>query len=716
MRRLWLPVALVVITPIACGEEPKQLEPVTFGRDGGTNGDAQNSPDGMSKPGKNGAAKGGTADLDSGADTGRASDEPDGGSAGNDSTGASSGGRSAVADGASGRASMNGEGGAGASGAAASGGGGASNGSAGEGPVSSGNGGSNSNPSGGGGAGSGLSCLDAWDCAVDEYCDDGVCKPDTCLPGTSYCDGNDVMECDRYGGGYSFWGSCQVCTEYGDFASCEPGCAPGAEFCIPGENLLRLCNADQHSSEVVEDCAASGQVCVGSGCYPVVCEPGTRSCDGNSIVECKAQGNATFVPGSCTSGRYCDEEALACRPQICSPNTLVCDDTIATRCNEFGSGYQPDGVDCADTDEECVNGACKPVVCDPDMEFCQGNDVRLCGSDGTSSSPVLSCTTLQYCDPQAPSCVDRECTPNLSWCEDNVGFTCDALGAGTLDAGTDCGATGQFCLDGECLDLDCLPDSTYCDGQVVRKCNATGTGTSSLNTCSDQQYCEDAACHNEVCLPDYPDCDGDRAAICNANGSGYLDGGDVCGASESCLDGTCTDALFWEGFEDHQPYDWGGTIANPLSDWGLSSGANGSNTSLSITRVNATAYGDGLYHLFDAVSPTVVRWWAMSTIQAYDTAYFDLTSDTNDLLVRVYLSGAQVYVNGVPTGVSYSAAVWYPFELDIDWVAGTLDCYFDSQLIETNVPLINPGTAIDRLDLYAHDQGATAKFDEIEFR
>lgn len=582
-----------------------------------------------------------------------------------------------------------------------------------------GSGGENADPGAGGASGSGTECAGHLDCQWDEHCDDGACRADGCLAGTSYCDGLAVMECEPSGRQYSLWGTCNGsrCVEFGNFASCEySSCAPGVEYCLPGENLVRRCNDDGETTEVIEDCAASGEVCVGSLCYPVVCEAGERTCEGNSLLECSPEGHRMGSGGTCTSGRYCDAEAQACVRQICQPNVRVCDGNVATRCSETGLDYAPDGIDCSATGEVCSAGECKPVICSANEQFCENNGIRTCNGNGTSSTLLESCQAVtEYCDPATVTCQPAECAANSAWCEENVAYVCNALGSSS--AQTDCATTNQFCLDGECLDLECLPDSRFCDGNVVMQCNAQGTSITVYDGCSEIEYCEGGVCRDMVCSPSLPGCDGDRAAVCNDEGSAYLGGGDECSSPEYCKDARCTDALFWEGFEDRQFYDWSGVITNNVSEVGIVlSAANGSSAALRIERTNIDGYGNGLSHAFDSIQPSVVRWWVNSPYAGWLVGFFELRQETGDQLLRVHFNSSSVVINNVSTGADYEANTWYPFELQLDWVAQTADLIFDGAVVATDVPFSNPGTSIQALDIYNYEQNGVAFFDEIEFR
>jgi len=59
--------------------------------------------------------------------------------------------------------------------------------------------------------------------------------------------------------------------------------------------------------------------------------------------------------------------------------------------------------------------------------------------------------------------------------------------------------------------------------------------------CGSNQYCDaaSASCKTGICAPNQPACDGTRATLCTANGDGYVAGGTVCKASETCDTGVC---------------------------------------------------------------------------------------------------------------------------------------------------------------------------------
>lgn len=75
-----------------------------------------------------------------------------------------------------------------------------------------------------------------------------------------------------------------------------PVCVESAERC--SANRLEECNDDGTAWVVVDDCSASGELCVmGTGCAP--CVPDALACQGQDVVRCRPDGSAFDVVGTC---------------------------------------------------------------------------------------------------------------------------------------------------------------------------------------------------------------------------------------------------------------------------------------------------------------------------------------------------------------------------------------------------------------------------------
>jgi sulfatase modifying factor 1 len=171
------------------------------------------------------------------------------------------------------------------------------------------------------------------------------------------------------------------------------------------------------------------------------------------------------------------------------------------------------------------------------------------GSGGEGGSPVISCV------------------PNAEACDGNRVTVCNAEGTGYVGPGVSC-AAAETCWSGVCEPQECLPSARFCAGKTVRQCSENGLSSEEVATCDADQYCdaETTECTPGVCAPDWPACDGPRATTCNASGSGYLAGGTVCSASETCESGSCKPHVC----EPNQTFCQGQTVKSCAAD-GLSS-------------------------------------------------------------------------------------------------------------------------------------------------
>jgi formylglycine-generating enzyme required for sulfatase activity len=132
------------------------------------------------------------------------------------------------------------------------------------------------------------------------------------------------------------------------------------------------------------------------------------------------------------------------------------------------------------------------------------------------------------------------CAPDQPACDGNRATTCNANGTGYLAEGLKC-SSKQTCLAGACEDQECSPNASFCSGNSLRKCADNGLSSAEVTPCSSSQYCDatSATCKAGVCAPNQPACDGTRATLCSANGDGYVAGGTVCKANETCDTGVC---------------------------------------------------------------------------------------------------------------------------------------------------------------------------------
>jgi hypothetical protein len=402
-------------------------------------------------------------------------------------------------------------------------------------------------------------CVKNQDCAANRWCNQGSCAPDVCTPGATRCQTNSLSTCNLDGAAWSASTACptgQTCVESGGVASCQTRvCVPSGVLCstATGSEQVITCAADGMSSTLTEDCGAKGQVCIAStitgytaSCKPIICTPGTRYCEGNTILTCNAKGDAGALYSSCSSTQYCDASSgtPTCRTRLCTPNAAVCNGTVATTCNTDGSGYLDGGENCVDSGLVCSQGTCQNLACTPSALFCESGAVRRCSTDGMTSTLYSTCLSTQFCDTSTgtATCRTRLCTPDTAACNGTLATTCNADGSGYLDGGEDCMDSGLVCSQGTCRTQLCTPSSLFCQGTTVQRCSTDGMTSTLYSTCLSTQYCDSTtnSCRTRLCTPGAAACNGTLATTCNADGSGYVAGGTDCTTtSQICSAGTC---------------------------------------------------------------------------------------------------------------------------------------------------------------------------------
>ncbi len=442
-------------------------------------------------------------------------------------------------------------------------------------------------------------------------CADGVCAFDItrvdCAADGGFCDAGRCVERDPCEG--------VVCDD------------PPADVCLGSASLrypsLGTCASGTcfYAPSTV-DCAEEGGVCeagacdYGAACDGVVCdEAPSADCDGTVAI--------TFPSGECRGGRCawdpvrrdCAAEGARCSsgacipvdpclgvtcisapPSFCEGRTAVAYASPGT-CDDGDCTFAQVRTDCAATGRYCQAGACVAVdpclgvVCDaPPAPSCDGF-VRVTRAAGTCVEGGCVYDPVRFdCTAENAICVGGACEGG-ELCD---GVTCDSPRApicvggraegfatpGVCRAGTcayepavdDCGARGEFCIDGACVDEDPC-DATTCDTPAEPDRCEGGTAVQSIvpggcldGVCSYATRRVDCAARGEVCdggrcvvvdpcdgitcdTPPADVCDGDVARQYDAP-SACIEGECVwdtrtvdCGAAgQRCVDGACVDA------------------------------------------------------------------------------------------------------------------------------------------------------------------------------
>jgi hypothetical protein len=145
-----------------------------------------------------------------------------------------------------------------------------------------------------------------------------------------------------------------------------PECTPSEVTCNPDAEEVIECAPDGLSHTVVEDCAASDEVCVGAKCKPVICSPGDLACMDNAVRECSVKGDKWAVEDDCSSAEFCNEDTVSCEKLFCLPDTESCDDNTAVLCDSTGHAYVSAGTDC--TPDYCFDGECASPIFQENFE------------------------------------------------------------------------------------------------------------------------------------------------------------------------------------------------------------------------------------------------------------------------------------------------------------------------------------------------------------
>lgn len=395
-----------------------------------------------------------------------------------------------------------------------------------------------------------VSCLVDGDCGPDERCEGTECifwctgdrqcpEGSVCAESTGQCVEADCTADVDCSGGFT-------CVE----GLCTPidplVCEPDSSTC-DGDTLVR-CNGD--GTAFSDDDCAAGTVCVedaiGARCATPVCTPNDVGClDASTAYLCNPTGTVR-EPLACPEGRACLDGA--CVPQVCGPGTTLCDGETVLVCNASGTELQTVACAldpaCASSELGCVcsEGECVERVCEPGSGQCVGSGVRRCSDDGLAQLPIEDCAGDEAC--YSGECLPTTCTPGQTACGDsNTLLTCRATGGWRE---TDCAASGTYCDDADgsagCATRVCEPGSAVCNGAstAVVRCNSTGSATVT-EPCSTSQYCTGGVCAPDVCTPDALSCVGGNVQRCNALGSGFVLADD-CTAAEECEAGVCVPA------------------------------------------------------------------------------------------------------------------------------------------------------------------------------
>ena len=199
-------------------------------------------------------------------------------------------------------------------------------------------------------------CSDDQDCVGDNYCHEATCvsRDHICL--LKNCGGQRGV-CDPSAG---VNGDCVNADACSSLLECVDGYRCLGNACVPEEDACAECDHIDHC--VIDDPSSNDVECIDES---VVCEPGLRECDGDTLLLCNEAGD-TLQPVQCELG--CNEETTECvAPQgesCTNPFDVESGDSIELSWGDFINKYEFE-----DENHECVTPANEPRTAGPDVTF-----------------------------------------------------------------------------------------------------------------------------------------------------------------------------------------------------------------------------------------------------------------------------------------------------------------------------------------------------------
>jgi hypothetical protein len=337
-----------------------------------------------------------------------------------------------------------------------------------------------------------------------------------------------------------FWvAACSGSSKSSDNPRAERVCEPGTKSC-DGQNV-KVCS-DDGSERTIERTCLPSQTCADGACAETACVPNTKFCQGNEVWRCDSTGSGSALSQSCGQSQFCREtdESAHCSDQACTPGEAICDGDIATTCLKDGSGPEKVGTDCTASKQACVDGACHDTACIAGSKVCKNGDVYLCSKDGSEMSLLVECQTGTVCDDEKQACVTKVCDVGSIGCDESRAVKCNASGSAWDPGGIDCATSNQVCVAGSCKKKTCTPGDKFCQDGDVYACDQFGVSSSLSVTCYGTQYCTPSGSYaycTQGCTPNEITCNGNYALVCNDDGSWPQDSTE-CGPDKFCEYGT----------------------------------------------------------------------------------------------------------------------------------------------------------------------------------
>ncbi|MBI3834428.1 MAG: hypothetical protein HY287_08885 [Planctomycetes bacterium] len=281
------------------------------------------------------------------------------------------------------------------------------------------------------------------------------------------------------------------------------------------------------------------------------------------ILDCQAcclpDGTCTdTVPPRCASagglsrGTGTDCATTECIQACCLGNG-TCSDRSVSACQADGGEPLGLGTTCASANTTCRGACCSPIGCFDDLnrEECESGGSTYLGNDTSCAAATTTCPTGACCDEGI--CLDKE----------SFGFRlnqhgCDQRGGGYLGDGTTCATANTTCRGACCTTVGCVDDSTdnECGGQPEGRFVGNDTTCAGQSVCPIGACCFGGSCSDAVFFNGFPT-QLSRPG-CESGGGTYLGDGTTCATANTTRRGACCTGIGC--VDDSSPCDCGGQL------------------------------------------------------------------------------------------------------------------------------------------------------------